>query len=229
MTAAADVATGGHSGRRFVLVAGCILLVIWGTLWVIFRDWRVRYRARAAYGATHVVPAIDPLESIVPAGVEPEAWRDAVRQTRAMLITVTCSNLLDMHELDDLRRELDGFVARVRAHPETGCLELAAIWDEMADRAEFLFKDSRSASGDRHPRPKFLPRRPEKGPRQFVPHGPVRWLPPARPGQNSSSTGNARFTPGIDLRAGGPAGHPWSGDRWRGATHPTAAAVRVPA
>jgi hypothetical protein len=139
-----------------------MLLVIWGLLWVIFRDWRLRYRARAAYGATQVVPAIDPLGTILPAGVDPDAWRDAVRQTRAMLTTVTSSNLLDIEELERLRGELDRFVARALAHPENGQRELAAIWNELADRAEFLFKDSRSANGDRHPRPKILPPRPAK-------------------------------------------------------------------
>ena len=57
----------GHSGRRFVLVAGLTVLVIWGTLFLVFRDWRARYRERALYGATQVVPPIDrlwdPLES----------------------------------------------------------------------------------------------------------------------------------------------------------------------
>ena len=52
-----------------------------------------------------------------------------------------------------LRAELDQAVARARAHPETALDELAAIWNVQADRAEFLFKDGRSASGDRHPRP----------------------------------------------------------------------------
>ncbi len=179
-TQTAVIVPRGHSGRRFVLVAGLMLLVIWGVLWVIFRDWRVRYRARAAYGATHVVPAIDPLGAIVPAGVDPGAWRDAVRQTRAMLTTVTSSNLLDIKELERLRGELDQFVTRALADPENGNRELAAIWNELADRAEFLFKDSRSANGDRHPRPKILPPRPAKprsGPAAARP--PVEVHPPA--------------------------------------------------
>jgi len=160
--ATAEMLPRGHSGRRFVLVAGLILLVIWGVLYLIFRDWRTRYRERAAYGAIHVVPAIDRLEAIVPANVNPDAWRDAVRQTRAMLITVTSSNLLDIEEMDRLRAELDQFVAQVQADPDTGLSELAAIWNEMAERAEFLFRDDRSPDGERHPRPKILPPRPEK-------------------------------------------------------------------
>jgi len=160
--ATAELLPCGHSGRRFVLVAGLMVLVIWGVLFVIFRDWRARYRARAAYGATHVVPAIDPLEAIVPANVNADEWGDAVRQTRAMLMTVTSSNLLDIKEMERLRAELDQFVARARAHPDTGPHELAAIWNEMAERAEFLFRDNRSSDGVRHPRPRILPPRPEK-------------------------------------------------------------------
>jgi len=154
--------TGGHSGRRFVLVAGLTLVVLWGALFVIFRDWRAKYRARVAYGGTHVVGALDPLEAIVPADVQPDEWRDAVGQTRAMLTTVISSNLLDFKEMDRLHAEIDQFVARARAHPETGPLELAAIWNEMTERAEFLFRDNRSADGNRHLRPKLLPPRPEK-------------------------------------------------------------------
>jgi hypothetical protein len=77
-----------------------------------------------------------------------------------MLLTVVASNLLDLHEMDSLRRELDEFVSRVRAHPETAETELAAVWNKMADRAEFLFQDSKDPAHDRHVRPKILPPRP---------------------------------------------------------------------
>ena len=82
-------------------------------------------------------------------------WRDAVTQTRAMLLTVTGSNLLTMNEMKSLRAELDQIVAQ--ADPGTSLRELAYVWDLMGDRAEFLFSDSRSASGDRHRRPTILP------------------------------------------------------------------------
>src|ERR1700722_5087492 len=78
----------GRSGRLLVLGAGVTLLLIWGTLFLVFRDWRARYRERAVYGATQVVPAIDRLRSILPPDVDPALWRDAVDQTRAMLTTV---------------------------------------------------------------------------------------------------------------------------------------------
>lgn len=148
-----------HSGRRFVIVAGLAVLVLWGVLYLVFRDWRARYRERAAYGVGQVVPAIDPMAEFVPPGVDPVAWRGAVSQTRAMLVTVTASNLLGIGEMRALRDELDQVVVRARARPETAVTELAGVWDAMAERAEFLLRDSRSLTGDRHPRPKILPAR----------------------------------------------------------------------
>ena len=76
-----------------------------------------------------------------------------------MLTTVVASNLLDLDDMDRLRVELDERVASVKSHPETATTELAAIWNEMADRAEFLFQDSRAPTQDRHVRPKILPPR----------------------------------------------------------------------
>jgi hypothetical protein len=159
---AVGVAPGGHSGQRFVLTAGVALLLIWGTLYLVFRDWKARYRERALYGATKVVPAIDPLRSIVPPDIGQTVWRDAIDQTRDMLLTVTGSNLLDVKEMDQLRAELSQHVGRACDQPDTAVGELAAIWNHVADRGEFLLKDSRSRSGDRHPRPKVLPPRPVK-------------------------------------------------------------------
>jgi hypothetical protein len=162
VTATAEILPRGHSGRRFVLVAGVTVLLIWGALYLIFREWRANYRERAAYGLTQVVPAIDPLAEIAPPGLDPIAWRAAVRETHALLVTVISSNLLGVKEIRQLREELDQAVNRARAHPETAVGELAVIWNTLSDRAEFLLKDSRSASGERHPRPKILPARPEK-------------------------------------------------------------------
>ena len=152
----------GHSGRKFVIVAALVVLTTWGGLYLAFQNWRTKYRERAAYGALHVVSAIDPLKAVVPPGTEPGEWRDTVDRTHAMLMTVVGSNLLDIDKMDKLGAELDRSVKRVEAHPESGRDELAAIWNEMADRAEFLFQDSRSPTLDRHPRPKILPPRPAK-------------------------------------------------------------------
>ena len=130
----ADALAQGHSGRRFVLVAGAVLLVIWGVLYWNFRDWKTRYRRRASYGATQVVPAIDPMATLVPPGVDPDAWRDAVQETRAMLATVVGSNLLDIEDMDRLRTELMQHAERAQADPAAARDELAAIWNELADR-----------------------------------------------------------------------------------------------
>jgi hypothetical protein len=156
---------GGHSGQRFVLAAGMTVLLIWGTLYLIFRDWRAKYRERAQYGVTQVVPAIEPLRDVTPPGVDMALWRDAVDQTHAMLITVTGSNLLDVNDMNELRSELAQHVRRACAQPVTALSELAEIWNNVADRGEFLLRDSRSLSGDRHPRPKILPPRPPKPPK----------------------------------------------------------------
>jgi hypothetical protein len=158
-TAMAEVLPRGHSGVRFVVVVCISVLLIWATLYLTFREWRAKYRERTAYGLTEVVPAIDPLAEITPPALDPIVWRDAVQRTRAMLVTVISSNLLGVNEMRQIRTELEQSVTRARTHPETALDELAAIWNTQTDRAGFLFKDSRSASGDRHPRPRILPPR----------------------------------------------------------------------
>jgi hypothetical protein len=161
-----------HSGRRFVLVAGCAFLLLWGVLYLVFRDWRRRYRARAAYGATEVVPVIDALADRVPPGVDPDEWKAAVRDTHALLITVTGANLLGLKEMRSLRGELEQVVARVRARPDTARDELGGVWDRIEDRAGFVLRDARSASGQRHTRPGILPPPPKKEPGRLA--GPSR-------------------------------------------------------
>ena len=156
-TTTREALEGGHSGRWFVLVAGMTVLLIWGTLYLFFRDWRARYRERALYGKTHVVPTIEPLRPLLPPKVDPVAWREAVDETRAMLVTVTGSNLVDVKAMDALRIELSQHVRRAVGQPSKAVEELAEIWNEVADRGEFLFRDSRSLSGERHARPQILP------------------------------------------------------------------------
>jgi hypothetical protein len=156
-TTTAEMLEGGHSGRWFVLAAGMTVLLIWGTMYLFFRDWRAKYRARALYGTTQVVPTIEPLQALRPPKVDHIAWRDAVDQTRVMLLTVTGSNLLDVKDMDALRGELAQHVRRACAQPATAQGELAEIWNDVADRGEFLFRDSRSLSGERHPRPRIIP------------------------------------------------------------------------
>ncbi len=153
-------ANGGYSGRRFLLLAGLLFLALWTLLFLGFRRWRFHYRERADYGLKQVAPAIDGLLDVAPAepGLSPDAWKDAVRDTHAMLDTVVGANLLDLDRMKELRGELESLVARSKAHPETALAELASLWDRMADRAEFLL-----AEKERHPRPKILPPRKDHG------------------------------------------------------------------
>jgi hypothetical protein len=152
----------GHSGRRFVLIAGLVLFTVWGMIYLLFRGWKARYHKRAVYGASYVVPTIDRMAQVEPPGVARDAWRDAVAQTRSMLLTVTSSNLLDEQQMGALKTELEAAARRSSADPRRAVTELAIIWNNVADRGEFLLKDSRSATGDRHPRPKILPPRSSK-------------------------------------------------------------------
>lgn len=146
-----------YSGRRFVVLGVIVVLFVWGSLYLVFREWRARYRVRASFGATRVAPAIDAFAGIAPPGVEPTRWRDAVNRTHAMLVTITASNLLGLSEMQALRGELDRSAAHAQGHPEAAVGELAAIWDNMSERGEFLLRDTRSLTGDRHPRPEILP------------------------------------------------------------------------
>lgn len=149
----------GHSGRRLVVVACLTILMLWGSIYLVFRDWRQRYRVRASLGATQVAPVVDALAESQPPGVDAQAWRDAVRETHAMLVSVTAANLLDLKQMEALRDELKQIVDRARNHPETACDELASIWNAMADRAEFVLQEGTSGRKQGHPRPAILPPR----------------------------------------------------------------------
>jgi hypothetical protein len=143
----------GHSGRRAVIGGSLVLLILAVVLALVFRDWRIRYRERAAFGARAVATAIDPLAELTPPGVPADAWRRAVADAHAMLVTLTASNLLDLDQMRDLRAELTARVARTR--PETALKELAALWDDLVDRAAPVIVN-------RHPRPTLLPPRPAR-------------------------------------------------------------------
>jgi len=139
-----------------VIGAGLTLLVLCGLLSLAFRDWRARYQERVHFGERNVAPAIDPLGDLVPSDIDPRAWRQAVDDTHAMLVTLTSSNLVDLKAMKALQAEIEARVARTR--PETARAELADLWNDLADRAEPIITP-------RHPRPKLLPPRPAKDPR----------------------------------------------------------------
>jgi hypothetical protein len=141
---------GGVSGRLVVTAAVLGVLVLWGGLFLAFRHWRTDYRERAAFGLARVVKAVDPLATIVPSpDVDPAAWRAAVSETRALLVTLTASNLLDRPGMAALGAEIDARVSRARARPATAPAELAALWDDLEARAGPVVA--------RHRRPAALP------------------------------------------------------------------------
>lgn len=123
----------GHSGRRFVTSAVVTVLLVWGGLYLVFRDWRSRVLARAAYGARVVAPTVDPLAQLVPANVPEDDWRQAVAQTHELLVALTAANLLDHAQMEQLCAELTTRVAAAR--PETARRVLKAIWDDLCARA----------------------------------------------------------------------------------------------
>jgi hypothetical protein len=118
-----------------------------GGLALAFHDWRVRYRARAAFGAGQVATVIDPLVGVVPPGVSSDSWHRTVAEAHAMLVALTASNMLDLADMRALRADLRARVARAR--PETARAELAVVWDELARRAG-------PNLAKRHPRPALL-------------------------------------------------------------------------
>jgi len=146
-----------RSGRRFVIMAVVGVAVLWAVLFVVFREWRARYFVRAAFGTSRVAPVIDGMAAIDPPGVARDDWEDAVRRTHALIVTVTDSNLLSIDQMKDLRAELAQAVARSLDHPDTALAELAGVWDSLARRGAFLFRDTRANDGVRHIRPAILP------------------------------------------------------------------------
>jgi hypothetical protein len=151
-----------YSGRVLVLIAGATILILWGVLYFAFLEWKVRYRARASFGATQVVPVIDSFADLVPAGVDSCDWRHAVRETHALLLDVTSSNLLGIEQMRSLREELARAVDRAQAHPATARDELAQVWDTISHRAEFMLRESPSGRRRGYLRPTILALRPEE-------------------------------------------------------------------
>lgn len=141
-----------RSGRRFVIVAVVAIAALWGTLFLVFRDWRTRHRDLAAFGAREVATLVDPLAGRVPATVEPKAWRAAVADTHAMLETLTASGLLDRAAMEGLRDDLRERFATTT--PETAAADLSRLWDEMQAKAGPVL-------AGRSSRPPYPPSRPK--------------------------------------------------------------------
>jgi hypothetical protein len=130
--AAFDALGPRHSGRVFVIAAVLTIVLIWGLLYLVFRDWRARYRERADFGRREVATAVDPLAELVPPGVASAEWRRAVEATHAMLAEVTTSGRLDLPQMQALRDDLARRVAGAR--PETARAVLAGLWEEMESK-----------------------------------------------------------------------------------------------
>jgi hypothetical protein len=122
-----------HSGRVFITAGGLTLLVLSAVVFGFFQDWRSRYRALAEFGASRVAPAINPLVAHKPPGITIDEWEHTVDDTRAMLIAVTASGLLDKPTMEVLRNDLAERVAQTK--PETAVTELSRLWDEMETKA----------------------------------------------------------------------------------------------
>ncbi|CAN5809542.1 hypothetical protein BH23PLA1_BH23PLA1_42990 [soil metagenome] len=120
------------SGRAFVAAAVVTILVGWGVLYLTFSTWREGVEQRIELGKAEVLPAIEPLSSKVPPGVEPGDWNEAIEATRELLILVIGTGRLDAPGLLALRDDLAG--RSKRARPETAIAELSRIWDEMTRR-----------------------------------------------------------------------------------------------
>jgi hypothetical protein len=143
-----------RSGRTFVIIAVVAIAAIWGTLFLVFRDWRERHRALSAFGATEVATLVDPLAETAPPGVAAKTWRNAVGDTHAMLVTVTSAGLLDREGLESLRDDLRVRVARMT--PEVEVKGLSKLWDEMQEKAGPVILNRSSRPPFAPPRPKVL-------------------------------------------------------------------------
>ncbi len=140
-------AAGLASGRRFVTVAVIVVLVLWGSLYLVFRQWRSVYRERADFGARHVAAAIDPLATVVPDGELPDAWQRTVAETHDMLVALTAANIMNRDQMESLGRRVTSLASRAR--PATARDDLATLWDEVEAQAGPIVRA-------RHPRPKML-------------------------------------------------------------------------
>ena len=131
---------GWASGRRFVTAAVLAVLVLWGSLYLAFRDWRAGYRERQAFGrgtsrrrstrwrrscrpasargrsAPRVAPGPrrSPPRSPPSRGRRrpPDAWREAVAGTHAMLVTLTAANVMKWSEMNALSVRVASLTAR---------------------------------------------------------------------------------------------------------------------
>jgi hypothetical protein len=128
-----DVLGSEHSGRWFVVAAVFGILTIWGSLQVLFQNWRARYRERTAFGRRELPHVVDGLARIKPPELSVDEWRRMVSDTHAMLEMLVGANLLDHAGTVALRNDLNERVAQTR--PNTALDDMIRIWSDMDAKA----------------------------------------------------------------------------------------------
>ncbi|GIW85990.1 MAG: hypothetical protein KatS3mg108_0314 [Isosphaeraceae bacterium] len=118
-----------HAGRSFVVALGIVLAALAIALIVLFRQWRDRQAELAEYGARNLATAVLPLANRVPPGIEPGEWALVVDQTRIALEVLSASGLLELGQMQTLRRDL---IRRIDpARPEDAATVLEGIWTTL--------------------------------------------------------------------------------------------------
>ncbi len=127
----------GVSGRLIVIVAAIVVMILWLSLFVHSRFvYGPRVREIAAYGRETVAPTVDRLIELDPDGISPAIWKDIVKDTRALLVDVTASNLPNISRVEQLDRWADQLEAIVsQADDDSATEALAAIWIDITRRA----------------------------------------------------------------------------------------------
>lgn len=143
-----------RNGRRFVIAAAIGLLAGWGTLGLVFRDWRLQHEKLASYGAHDVATLVEPLKRLHPPEMDYGQWVDAVDDTHLMLVRLTASGLFDRQGIVQLHDEVQRRVAGTTS--DTAQSSLATLWDDLEHKAgPVLFRQNQRSP---HPllRPKLL-------------------------------------------------------------------------
>ena len=82
-----------------MLAAGLVFLVLVGVLAMLFPNGSRAIARRASFGATQSPRQSTRWRRIVPVGIDPAAWRQAVADTHQALIAVTASESMDQTEM----------------------------------------------------------------------------------------------------------------------------------
>jgi hypothetical protein len=122
-----------YSGRRFVVAALAVLLLVWGGLYLTFRAWRASYHNQTAFARNLAPPVVDGFLDARPSDVSEKEWRVIVESTHAMLDILMGANLLDRAGVLSLRDELGERVAATT--PATSLEDVIRIWSDMELRA----------------------------------------------------------------------------------------------